>query len=153
MTGSINGDILLARVSSKQEHRPTYFVSDITHGPLNVPFSFAQPIALNYRVSRRDCGNIRVRNLNDIDTFRFVSSAELSAALVKLEKKKIGIPKFFKFDDCLTLYRFMQCCVKLYCWNTLTCHLLLNVKLNDFEIVRSSTRYFNHFYIDKPTLH
>lgn len=80
--------ILLGRVSSKQEHRPTYFVSDITHGPLNVPFSFTQPIALNYRVSRRDCGNIRVRNSSDIDTFRFVSSTELSAALVK--KKKLA---------------------------------------------------------------
>jgi len=48
--------VLLALVSSKQEHRlhrPTYFVSDITHSPLNGLFSSTRPIALNYRASWR----------------------------------------------------------------------------------------------------
>lgn len=32
---------------------PCYFVSDIIYGPLNVLFSSARPIALNYHASRR----------------------------------------------------------------------------------------------------
>lgn len=141
--------VLLARVSSKQEHRlhrPTYFVSDITHSPLNGLFSSTRPIALNYHTSRR----LRRYSRAKLEWYWYISLCIVR----RIDRCSCGawricIPvESFKLDNFSPMHRFAQCSVEFPNWlDTLRiCHFLLD--LSNSMIFRHCPTWYL-FYINK----
>lgn len=137
--------VLSVRVSSKQKHRPTYIVSDITHSPLNVLFSSIRPIALNYRTSRRlrryPCAKLEWYWYNSLCIVCKIDGRSREAWRICIPVESFKLDNFFAIASLHAMF----CEISKLAAHIDICHFLLNLS-NSMIFRYSSTWYL--FYVN-----